>query len=140
MIDATNNSFSKGSYAEDYVGSNKGRVFPPLFATMVDPYFYSLKNADIVVHRFKVWNELNPAGAPFDTSQLQSTSQFWFWFMLMRFSELQEKEVRNRIMAQENDGCQVSTLNENKTPALREFPQTDTIKIIKKDVIFKDRI
>jgi hypothetical protein len=43
-------------------------------------------------------------------------------------------------MAQENDGCQVSTLNENKTPALREFPQTDTIKIIKKDVIFKDRI
>ncbi|WJX77031.1 mRNA guanylyltransferase [Trifolium repens] len=41
-----------------------------------------------------------------------------------------KREFRNRIMAQENDGCRVSTLNENKTPAPREFPQTDTIKII----------
>ncbi|WJX33511.1 hypothetical protein P8452_21712 [Trifolium repens] len=29
------------------------------------------------------------------------------------------KEGGNRIMAQENDGCQVFTLNENKTPAKR---------------------
>ncbi|WJX40887.1 hypothetical protein P8452_28318 [Trifolium repens] len=32
--------------------------FPPLFATMVDPCFDSLKNADAVVPRFKAWNEL----------------------------------------------------------------------------------
>ncbi|KAK2432506.1 hypothetical protein QL285_017895 [Trifolium repens] len=41
---------------------------------MVDPYFDSLKNADAVEPRFKLaWNELDPAGAPLDTSQLQST-------------------------------------------------------------------
>jgi hypothetical protein len=40
------------------------RVFPPLFATMVDPYFDSLKNADAAEPRFKAWNELDPAGAP----------------------------------------------------------------------------
>jgi hypothetical protein len=56
--------------------------FPPLFETMVDPYFDSLKNADAVEPRFKLaWNELDPAGAPLDTSQLQSTSQFWFWLL-----------------------------------------------------------
>ncbi|WJX59792.1 hypothetical protein P8452_45070 [Trifolium repens] len=34
------------------------------------------------------------------------------------------KEGGNRIMAQENDGCQVFTLNENKTPAKRSCHDT----------------
>jgi hypothetical protein len=36
---------------------------PPLFATMVDPYFDSLKNADAVEPRFKAWYKLDPVGA-----------------------------------------------------------------------------